>query len=205
MNCEKNKNPQDNFQEEFQKKIQTEFQNNDFSIQKKLTLLTALCLFLSAVEFALPKPFPFFRIGLANLPIILSFFLLPTRFSFLLILLKIFVQNLISGTLFSYTILFSVAGSFASGAVMILLFKIFYKSEDFKNKKISLVGISLAGSLFNCAGQLGVSYILIFGENTKYIAPVLLGTSFVTGLLLGVFSQMFVKKSAWLKMMILQK
>lgn len=162
-------------------------------MKKKLTFLTALCLFLSAIEFALPKPFPFFRLGLANLPIILSFFLLTPLHSFLLILLKIFMQNLISGTLFSYTILFSVAGSISSGLIMLLLFNLLYK----KYKKISLIGISLCGSLFNCLAQLCVSYILIFGQNTKYLAPLLLAMSFITGLLLGIFCQKFVDQSLW--------
>lgn len=174
-------------------------QNQDFSpvtTQKKLTFLTALCLFFSAVEYAIPKPVPFLRLGLANLAVILSFFLLKPYQSVFLILLKIFVQNLISGTLLSYTILFSIAGSFASGLSMLVLFHLFYNC---RKPKISLVGISLTGSLFNTLGQLLVSYLLMFKENTKYIAPVLLGLSLITGLLLGAFSEYFVNHSRWLK------
>lgn len=171
--------------------------NSSNCTQKKLTFLTALCLFFSAVEFAIPKPVPFLRLGLANLAIILSFFMLKPWQSIVLIALKVFVQNLISGTLFSYTILFSVAGSFASGLAMLALFKLLY---DCPKPKISLVGICLAGSLFNCLAQLSVSYILLFAQNTKYIAPVFLGLSFITGLLLGLFAEVFVKKSRWFKM-----
>lgn len=32
----------------------------------------ALCFFLSAIEFVIPKPLPFLRIGLANVPLILA-------------------------------------------------------------------------------------------------------------------------------------
>lgn len=167
------------------------------STQKRLTFLTALCLFFSAVEFAIPKPVPFFRLGLANLAIILSFFMLKSGHSILLIALKVFVQNLISGTLFSYTILFSIAGSFSSGLIMLALFKLFY---DCPKPKISLIGICLAGSLFNSLAQLLISYFLMFQQNTKYIAPVLLGLSFITGILLGLFAQYFVQNSSWLKM-----
>lgn len=161
---------------------------------KILAFLTALCLFFSAVELALPKPFPFLRLGLTNAPVILALFILPASKFFLLILLKIFVQNLISGTLFSYTILFSVAGSFASALIMFTLFKLFYK-----HNLISLVGISLAGALFNSLAQLGVSYLLIFNENTKYIAPFLLASSFITGLLLGIAVTVFTERSQWFK------
>lgn len=162
--------------------------------KKILSFLTALCLFFSAVEFAIPKPFPFLRLGLANAPIILSLFILPASQFFLLVILKIFVQNLISGTLFSYTILFSIAGSFSSALIMFILFKLLYHRGF-----ISLIGISLAGALFNSLAQLGISYLLIFNENTKFIAPVLLASSFITGLLLGIAVTIFTERSEWFK------
>ncbi|MGN0740487.1 MAG: Gx transporter family protein [Treponema sp.] len=170
--------------------------------KKTLAFLTAMCLFFSAVEFVIPKPFPFLRLGLANFPVILGFFILTPLQTVLLIVLKIFVQNLISGTLFSYTILFSVAGSFSSGLVMLALFNLLYRRG---NRKISLVGISLAGSLFNSLAQLGISYLLIFEENTKYVAPFMLAAGFVTGLLLGFFAEYFTGKSKWFLMIQAEK
>lgn len=80
---------------------------------------------------------------------------------------------------------------------MLALFKLFY---DCPKPKISLIGICLAGSLFNSLAQLLISYFLMFQQNTKYIAPVLLGLSFITGILLGIFAQYFVQNSTWLKM-----
>lgn len=160
--------------------------------QKKIAFLTSLCLFLSAVEFAIPKPMPFLRLGIANLPVIIALHLLSVPQFFLLVLLKVFVQNLISGTLFSYTILFSIAGSFSSALMMLLVYKAFYK-----HGWISHVGISLSGSLANSISQIAVSYLFIFNENTKYIAPFLLISSFVTGIILGLIAEYSVKKSKW--------
>lgn len=37
-----------------------------------VAFFAALCLFLVAVEYAIPKPLPFLRLGLTNLPVILS-------------------------------------------------------------------------------------------------------------------------------------
>lgn len=167
--------------------------------QKKLSFLTALCLFFSAIEFAIPKPLPFLRLGLANLPIIISFFILPPAQSIALMALKVFVQNLLSGTLFSYTILFSISGTFASGLGMLVLYKLFYENRDNNKQKISIIGINLAGSFFNCLAQLLVSWLFLFGTNTIYIAPLLIGLSFITGLFLGIFAQYFVTHSKWLK------
>ena len=170
---------------------QSSEQYNNFE-HKLLAFLTALCLFFSAVELVIPKPFPFLRLGLANLPVILSLFFLSAPQFFLLILLKIFVQNLISGTIFSYTILFSIAGSTASALIMFLLYKLFYNKN-----LISIIGISTAGALFNSLAQLGISYLCIFNENTKYIAPIFLASSFITGILLGIAVTIFTKHSQW--------
>ncbi|MDO4507705.1 MAG: Gx transporter family protein, partial [Spirochaetales bacterium] len=58
----------------------------------------------------MPKPVPFFRLGLANLPIMLSFLCMTKKESTALIFLKVLLQGIISGTLFSYIFLFSLAG-----------------------------------------------------------------------------------------------
>ena len=42
----------------------------------KIAFFSALCFFLSAVEYAVPKPLPFFNFGFANLPILFCFSLL---------------------------------------------------------------------------------------------------------------------------------
>ncbi|MEN6364589.1 MAG: Gx transporter family protein, partial [Rectinema sp.] len=47
-------------------------------------LLGAFCFFLSAVEYMLPKPMPFMRLGIANLPILLAVDILPFRWYLIL-------------------------------------------------------------------------------------------------------------------------
>ena len=160
---------------------------------RKLAFFSALCFFLSAVEYAIPKPVPFFRLGLANLPIMISFLCMTRRGSTALIFLKVLLQGIISGTLFSYIFLFSLAGSVASGFVMMAIFHLFYG-----RKLVSWLGISMAGGLANNLAQLGVACIFLFGENTKFVAPVLLAISFVASIAMGLFANVFVEKSKWL-------
>jgi uncharacterized membrane protein len=159
-----------------------------------VSFFSALCLFLAAVEYAIPKPLPFMRIGLANLPVMLSLPVMKKRDTLLLILFKVFAQALISGTLFSYVFVFSAAGSFASGFAMIGLYGLSCRSG-----KISNIGLSLAGALANNGAQIAVARIMVFGENTRYIAPVLLGVGCVTGLALGLFANVFCMRSEWYK------
>ena len=160
--------------------------------KKLLPFLAALCLFLAAVEYAIPKPLPFLRLGLANLPVIVALFLLPSRDIYKLILLKIIGQALITGTLFSYIFAFSAAGSLASGLTMMGVHRLF------KNR-ISCIGLSLAGAAANNLAQLAVARLILFGSATKYIAPILLISGAVTGLLLGIFTQIFIEKSKWFR------
>ena len=160
--------------------------------KKLLPFLAALCLFLAAVEYAIPKPLPFLRLGLANLPVIVALFVLPTRDIYKLILLKIIGQALITGTLFSYIFLFSAAGSLASGLTMLGMYL-------WLKKKVSCIGLSLAGAAANNIAQLVVARLILFGSATRYIAPILLISGAATGLVLGIFTQMFIEKSKWFR------
>lgn len=154
---------------------------------------SALCMFLAAVEYAIPKPLPFMRLGIANLPVMISLSVMKKRETVLLILFKVLAQSLITGTLFSYIAMFSIAGSFASGLGMMGLYALFGKN------KISNVGLSLGGALANNTAQILLAYLFFFGENTKYIAPVLLIAGTVSGLILGLFANAFCNKSEWYK------
>lgn len=160
--------------------------------KKLLPFLAALCLFLAAVEYAIPKPLPFLRLGLANMPVIIALFIMPTRDIYKLILLKIMGQALITGTLFSYIFLFSAAGSLASGLTMLGVHRLL-------RNRISCIGLSLAGAAANNIAQLIVAHLILFGNATKYIAPILLISGAVTGLILGIFTQMFTERSKWFR------
>ena len=167
---------------------------------KLIAFLSALCLFLSAIENAIPKPLPFLRLGLANLPVILALYLLPRRKVLLLVLFKILAQGVISGTLLSYIFLFSAGGSFSSALAMMVIYALFgNKTNERKLFSVSAVGISLFGSLASTFAQLILARFFLFGANVKYIAPILLVSGLVTGFALGLFAELFMKKSRWFK------
>lgn len=160
--------------------------------KKLLPFLAALCLFLAAVEYAIPKPLPFMRLGLANLPVILSLFLLPYRKILILVLLKTVGQGLITGTLFSYIFLFSAGGTLASAMAMMLAYRLF-------GKHVSAVGLSLAGAAANNIAQLLIAWFILFGDATRYIAPLLLVSGTVSAVFLGIFTENFMRKSLWFR------
>lgn len=161
-------------------------------ILNRVAVLGALCFFLAAVEYMIPKPVPFFRLGLANFPILLSLAVLPLPQVFFLVLLKAVGQGLIQGTLFSYTALLSFSGSFASAGIMVLLGMIF-------KKRITFAGLSVSGALCSNLMQLLLARYLITGEATYLIIPPFLAVGFVSSLVLGLLAGKFVEDSGWIR------
>ncbi len=148
-------------------------------------------MFLSAIEYMIPKPVPFLRVGIANLPILVSVDLLPVPLLLLVVVLKVLSQGIIGGTLFSYVFLFSAAGSFASALAMLGTRRLF-------GAHITLVGVGVIGALFGNVAQIVLARLLIFGESAWLIAPPFIGLGSITAVLLGIFAERFAERSQWL-------
>jgi heptaprenyl diphosphate synthase len=159
-----------------------------------IPFLAATCFFLSAVEYAIPKPVPILRIGLANLPVMLSLPKLSFREYALLVFLKVTTQAFVSGTIFSYVFAFSAVGSLASALAMLCVHRLFAE----KKPLTGYVGVSAAGSLANNAAQLLLARFFLFGAGTRFVAPLLLVSGCVTGVALGMFAEAFAARSKWL-------
>ena len=122
-------------------------------VRKLVALAAAICLFLASIEYVIPKPLPFLRIGLANLPLLLALDLFPASQFFVLLAIKILGQSLIQGSLFSFTFLLSLSGSLASGLVMLGARRVLREST-------SLIGISILGALASNLVQLTLARYL---------------------------------------------
>jgi len=143
--------------------------------------LVALSLFLSVIELSLPRPIPFFRLGLANLPLLLALPLLQFREFFLLAILKSLGSSFLGGTLFSYLFLLSISGTIASALVMFFLYR-------FLSRYISIVAISFAGAFVHTSVQVLMAGFLIFGESAYYFFLPMLIIGQISSVFLGVFA-----------------
>lgn len=159
---------------------------------RKVAFFASLCFALSVLENTIPRPLPFLRVGLANLPILLSFGVMKRRECVALIFCKILLQNVVQGTLFSYVFVFSFCGSLASGLFMLAVYFLF-------GEHISLLGVCVAGALANNAVQLALAGVFMFGSGVRYIAPVLLCASLATSCALGSAAASFARVSVWYK------
>jgi heptaprenyl diphosphate synthase len=158
---------------------------------RTLALLGSLCLFLSAIEYLIPKPLPFMRIGLANLPLLLALNMFGTKDFFVLALLKVLGQGIIGGTLFSYVFVFSAAGTGASAAVMWLLHRLW------GNRGLGFAGLGCAGAMASNGMQLLLARYWLFGPAFRYLVPPFLASGFMSGIALGLLCAYFCRHSRW--------
>ena len=152
--------------------MQNNFNNGGLFLNKekqpffdeRLAFFSALCLFLSAFEFTIPKPLPFFRLGLANLPLILALEKFKLKDYIALSFMKVFLQGFLAGTFFSYIFLFSFAGTFFSSLVIYIAFLVF-RRKGF----ISFFTLSILGAFASNCAQLLCAKFILFGSSVKYI------------------------------------
>lgn len=161
--------------------------------RKNIALLGAFCLFLSTIEYMIPKPMPFMRLGIANLPLLLALDILTFKAYVLLLMIKIIGQALVTGTLFSYVFLFSFLGSVSSAFIM------FGLRRKLGAKRISFIGVSAAGAVISNMVQILLARLFVFGPAVRYIIPPFLLAGLITGIALGIFCEYFSAKSLWYK------
>jgi len=161
------------------------------NMRKTISLLGAFCLFLSAIEYMIPKPLPFMRIGIANLPLMLALDIFPFHCFMILAGIKVLGQALITGTLLSFVFLFSLVGTGLSAVIMYALRRVLGQ------KRISFIGIGTAGAVASNISQLALAHVFIFQNAVRFITPPFLCAGLVTGIALGVFCEAFVRRSQW--------
>lgn len=154
-----------------------------FQNKNKIAYLGALTLLFSYAEMLLPRFTPFFRIGLANIAILLAFDLNPLYFM-LLTLIKAFASSLMAGTLFSPFFLISLGQSFFSGMMMYLLARL---NRKCKNNLLSLYGISILGSAVSALIQIFLSTLYLGKGTYSLLGPMLLFSLF-SGIVTAFFS-----------------
>lgn len=145
-----------------------------------LAIFAAAAVVLGIVESLIPLGnfmVPGAKLGLANIMILTCLYFLGGRDTLMLVVLKTLLTAMLLGT-FSM-LLFSLFGAVLSFAVMYGLMKI-------SRKRLSLIGISVAGGIAHNIGQLGAAAIVIDSLNIFYYLPVLMIAGVATGIVVGI-------------------
>lgn len=161
-----------------------------------IAILGALSIFLSLIEHIIPKPVPFIKLGIANIPILVSLILLKPKDIILLILLKSLGSTILSGTIFSWLTIYSLLGSLFSGLSMIIIKSLF-------KTKVSMIGVSVLGAFINNLIQLTIA-LLVLGKGVIYLGVPILIVGLISGIFTGLFSNKFINESKWIRSIILK-
>jgi heptaprenyl diphosphate synthase len=150
-----------------------------------IALLIALAFALSFLESLVPinLGIPGVKVGLANLVVLVSIYVLPKRDAFFISMVRILLAGLIFSGAFS--LLYSFVGGILSFAVMILAQK---------NKHLSIIGVSILGGVAHNIGQIATAICVVNTYRLIYYFPVLLISGTVAGVVVGLISGIIVTR-----------
>jgi len=144
--------------------------------------MVATAAILFSVESLIPVPFPWFRLGLANVITLLALKWWGLKESVFIVLLRVVIGSLITGRLLQPLFILSLGGSLAGALGMAGFIR-------FNQKGLSLIGISIIGSVLKNIAQLILTYLLIISETHLVIlAPAMLVASIITGFITGLIA-----------------
>lgn len=148
----------------------------------RLTMLLSFSIVLSIIESFIPLfngYIPGLKLGLANIIVVMVLYKYETKDVFFVSILRVFVVGLFRTGLFSVNFFFSLFGALFSCLSMVL----------FKKTHLSMIGVSIIGSICHSIGQIMVAILILRNGNMIYYLPWLLLFSIPTGLFVGYVSK----------------
>lgn len=148
-------------------------------------MMAALALIFSYIEAIIPFNFgvPGIKLGIANLVILVSLYVLGGRYTLAINVLRILIAGLLFNGFFGA--MYSLAGGILSFFVMLLLKK---------TGLFSPIGVSMAGGVAHNLGQLLVAAAIVENMTLFFYFPVLLFSGMVSGILIGILTYLILIK-----------
>lgn len=153
----------------------------------KLSMLLSISVVLGLIETLIPifnGIVPGVKLGLANIVIVFAIYELSFKDALYISILRVFLIGILRTGIFSITFFFSLVGAILSIIAMYLVKKI---------SNMSVVGVSVCGSIFHSIGQIIVAIIFLSNVNIIYYLPILLISSVITGIVVGIISNKVIK------------
>ena len=147
-------------------------------------LMVALAFIFSYIESLLPVVgIPGVKLGLANLVVLVTLYLLRPRDALVISLLRIVLVGFTFGS--PASMLYSLSGGLVSLGVMILCRRV---------DRFSVLGVSVAGGVSHNLAQLAVAAAVLRTPQIVWYLPMLLLSGVLTGALIGVITQLCLPK-----------
>lgn len=154
----------------------------------KISMLLSISVVLSLIESIIPifnGTVPGIKLGLANIVIVFSLYYLSFKEAIYITILRVIIMGILRTGLFSISFFFSISGALLSIITMYIAKKI---------TKLSIVGISIIGSIFHSIGQIIIAIIFLSNINIIYYLPILLISSVITGFIVGIISNKLIDR-----------
>lgn len=153
----------------------------------RLSMLLALSVVLNIVENMVPLfngTIPGVKLGLANIVILFVLYTYTFKDALIISISRVFLVGILYSGVFSIAFFFSLGGAICSIIAMFLVKKF---------TKLSIVGVSVTGSLFHSLGQIIVTAILLNSTSAFAYLPIIILFAIPTGILTGILSKELVK------------
>ena len=148
-------------------------------------VLTAISVVISIIESYfdfIGTAVPGLKLGLANIVVVFALYKYNFKTAIGVSLVRVLIVALIR-TGFGFNFFFSLVGAIFSITVMFLI----------KKTKLSVIGVSVIGSVFHSVGQVLVAMIVMKNYSVIYYLPYLLLFSVPTGIFIGIIAKRLLK------------
>lgn len=141
----------------------------------QITMLIAISILFHMIEASIPIPVPIpgFKLGLANIVGMIALYMFDYKVMIQVNLIRVILASLLRGLLFSTAFMLSFSGIIVS-IIAVLIFKRF--------TKMSIYGISVAGSVFHSVGQVIAISFIYQQMLMQTLLPILILLGVLTGI-----------------------
>lgn len=150
-----------------------------------ISILTAISVVISIIESYftfIGNIIPGLKLGLANIVVIFALYKYNFKTAISISVVRVLIVALIR-TGFGLNFFFSLVGALFSVISMSIV----------KKSHLSVIGVSIIGSISHSIGQVLVGIIMLDNYNVIYYLPYLLLFSIPTGILIGIISKRLLK------------
>jgi heptaprenyl diphosphate synthase len=147
-----------------------------------IALLAAQAVIISILERAIPFPFaiaPGAKIGLANIITCMALYTLSVRDAGKVVAIRLILAALLGGNLSSF--MYSASGALLSFVGMLVV-------KQLGPKRISLIGVSVAGAVMHNVGQLLIASWIAQTWTVLLYLPVLSFIGILSGIAIGIIA-----------------
>ena len=151
-----------------------------------IAVLTSAAIVISIIESFIPSiGIPGIKLGLANILILVTLYELGPKEALLVNVLRVYLSNLLRGTILGMGFVMSITGALLSYLVMLLFYLLI--------KKFSVIGVSVLGSIAHVCGQILIAMLYLGTSLVIFYLPFIAISAIITGIFVGIVSKAIIK------------